>query len=279
MNKSYYLLLSLFIASCNNNEPEPESETFMQIASITNKAGYISRQYSYDSYGRITTYISIFPAETITAKYEYISDNLVKITTKDINFGRNGIYDIVRTYQDNLHLENGRATYCEGVFSQTEQNKAPFEKKYRHEFNYTSGNLLNVIKWTEWNKDGDNWAEDKPWSWENFYYWENGNLVNIEDCNGHSYPSVTYTLNYDDVSGIQNVVPVPMGLYQYSPLQLKGIFGAQPVSLISKIYRDDSLNGTASTSYQYEFEDNRITKYQESRDNGMTETYSVLWTK
>ena len=279
MKKSYYLLLSLFIASCNNNEPEPESEIFMQIASITSEEDYISHQFSYDSYGRIVTYRSIFPAEAVTVEYEYVSDNLIKITTKDIDFGRNGIYDIVRTYQDNLYLENGRAAYCEGVFSQTEQNKTPFEKKYRHEFSYTSGNLLNVIKWTEWNKKGDSWAEDKPWTWENFYYWENGNLVKIENFNGHSYPSVTYTLNYDDVSGIQNVVSVPMGLYQYSPLQLKGIFGAQPVSLISKIYRDDSLNGTASTSYQYEFEDNRITKYQESRDNGMTETYSVLWTK
>lgn len=278
MYKIYYLLISLLFVSCSNDEPEPE--TLMQIASITNEGEYISQQFSYDSYGRVVTYRSMYPTETVTVEYEYVSDNLIKITTKDINFGRNGIYDVVRTYQDNLHLESGRAAYCEGIFCQTEQNKTSIEKKYRHEFSYTSGNLLNVVKWTEWNKEGDGWAEDKPWTWENFYYWDNGNLVKIEDFNGNSYPSVVYTFNYTDATGFQNVVPIPMGRYQYIPLQLKGIFGAQSVSLISEVHRDDSFNNTStSTSYRYEFADSRITKYQESRNNGITETFSVIWTE
>lgn len=277
MNKLCYLLIPLIYVSCSNDEPEPE--TYMQIASITNEGEYISQQFSYDSYGRIITYRSIYPTETVTVEYEYVSDNLIKITTKDINFSRNGIYDVVRTYQDNLHLENGRAVYCEGIFCQTEQDKTSIEKKYRHEFSYTSSNLLNVVKWTEWNKEGDVWAEDKPWTWENFYYWENGNLVKVEDFNGNSYPSVTYTINYTDVAGIQNVVPIPIGRYQYIPLQLKGILGAQSVSLISEVHRDDSLNGITSTSYRYEFAGSRITQYQESRGNGMEETFSVLWTE
>lgn len=278
MYKVYYLLISLLFVSCSSDEPE--SETFMQIASITNEGEYISQQFSYDSYGRVVTYRSMYPTETVTVEYEYVSDNLIKITTKDINFGRNGIYDVVRTYQDNLHLESGRAAYCEGIFCQTEQNKTSIEKKYRHEFSYTSGNLLNVVKWTEWNKEGDGWAEDKPWTWENFYYWDNGNLVKIEDFNGNSYPSVTYTFNYTDVAGVQNIVPIPMGRYQYIPLQLKGIFGAQSVSLISEVHRDDSFNNkSTSTSYRYEFADSRITKYQESRNNGITETFSVIWTE
>ncbi|MBO5269010.1 MAG: hypothetical protein J6B13_09670 [Muribaculaceae bacterium] len=278
MYKVYYLLISLLFVSCSNDGPE--SETFMQIASITNEGEYISQQFSYDSYGRVVTYRSMYPTETVTVEYEYVSDNLIKITTKDINFGRNGIYDVVRTYQDNLHLESGRAAYCEGIFCQTEQNKTSIEKKYRHEFSYTSGNLLNVVKWTEWNKEGDGWAEDKPWTWENFYYWDNGNLMKIEDFNGNSYPSVTYTFNYTDVAGVQNIVPIPMGRYQYIPLQLKGIFGAQSVSLISEVHRDDSFNNkSTSTSYRYESADSRITKYQESRNNGITETFSVIWTE
>ena len=276
MNKLYYLLISLIFVSCSNDEPEPE--TFMQIASITNEGEYISQQFSYDSYGRIITYRNMYPAETVTVEYEYVSDNLIKITTKDINFGRNGIYEIVRTYQDNLHLENGRADYCEGIFCQTEQDKTTIEKKYRHEFSYTSGNLLNVVKWTEWNKKGDGWEEDNPWTWENYYYWENGNLVKIEEFNGNSYPSVTYTVNYTAVAGVQNVVPIPMGRYQYIPLQFKGMFGAQSVSLISEVHRDETLNGITSTNYRYGFTDSRITKCQESYSNGMEETFSVLWT-
>lgn len=276
MNKLYYLLISLIIVSCSNDEPEPE--TFMQIASITNEDGSVCQHFSYDSYGRISTCRSIYLAETVTVEYEYVSDDLIKITTKDINFGRNGIYDIVRTYQDNLHLENGRAAYCEGIFCLTEQDKTIIEKKYRHEFSYTSGNLLNVVKWTEWDKKGDGWEEDNPWTWENYYYWENGNLLKVEDFNGNSYPRFTYTINYTDITGVQNVVPIPMGRYQYIPLQFKGIFGAQSVSLISEVHRDDTLNGITSTNYRYEFAGSRITKYQESYSNGMEETFSVLWT-
>lgn len=276
MNKLYYLLISLIFVSCSPNEPE--SETFMQIASITNENESVCQQFSYDSYGRIITYRNMYPTETVTVKYEYVSDNLIKITTKDVNFDRNGIYDLVRTYQDNLYLENGRADYCEGRFCQKEQDKTTIEKKYRHEFSYTSGNLLNVVKWTEWNKRGDGWEDDNPWTWENYYYWENGNLVKIEDFNGNSYPSVTYTINYTDIAGVKNVVPIPMSRYQYIPLQFKGIFGAKSVSLISAIHRYDSLNEITSTCYRYEFAGSRIIQYQESRDNKMEETFSVLWT-
>ena len=87
MYKVYYLLISLLFVSCSSDEPE--SETFMQIASITNEGEYISQQFSYDSYGRVVTYRSMYPTETVTVEYEYVSDNLIKITTKDINFGRN----------------------------------------------------------------------------------------------------------------------------------------------------------------------------------------------
>lgn len=274
--KYLFFILPFIFVSCSNNEPEPE--IFTQIASIANEDGSVCQQFSYDSYGRIVTYRSIFPAETVTVEYEYVSDNLIKITTKDVNFDRNGIYDLIRTYQDNLYLENGHAAYCEGIFCQTEQDKTTIEKKYRHEFIYTSNNLLNVVKWTEWYKEGDGWAEDNPWTWENFYYWENGNLVKIEDFNGNSSPSVTYTINYTDIAGVQNIVTIPMDRYQYIPLQFKGIFGAKSVSLISAIHRDDSLNGVTSTSYRYEFAGSRITQYQKSRDNEMEETFSVLWT-
>ncbi len=276
MNKLYYILISLIIVSCSNDEQEPE--IFMQIASITNEDGSVCQQFSYDSYGRITTYRSTYPTESVKVDYEYVSDDLIKITTKDIVFDYKEFQEMVRTYQDELHLEKGRAVYCEGIFCQTEQDKTSIEKKYRHEFSYTSSNHLNVVKWTEWYKKGDGWAEDKPWTWENFYYWDNGNLVKIEDFNGNSYPSVTYTINYTDVAGIQNVVPIPMGRYQYIPLQFKGIFGTQSVSLISEVHRDDTLHEITYTSYRYEFAGSRFTKYQETRGNGMEETFSVLWT-
>ena len=183
--------LSLIFVSCSKDEPAPD--VFMQIASITDEGGSVGRQISYDSYGRVIGYKCSYPNESVVAEYEYVSDDLVKISTEDIIFGEKGAYDIVRTYHDELHLENGRAGSCDGIFSQRTQDETPFEKKYRHEFNYTSGNLLNTVKWTEWNKVGEEWAEDKPWSWENFYYWDNGNLVKIlTRGNGNLGTNITF---------------------------------------------------------------------------------------
>ena len=269
--------LSLIFVSCSKDEPAPD--VFMQIASITDEDGSVGQQISYDSYGRVIDYRCSYPNESVVAEYEYVSDDLVKISTEDIIFGEKGAYDIVRTYHDELHLEYGRAVSCDGIFSQRERDEAAFEKKYRHEFNYTPGNLLNTVKWTEWNKVGEEWAEDKPWSWENFYYWDNGNLVKIEDYLGHTYPCITYTFGYADFAGSQNVVAIPMGLYQYVPLQFKGVFGPQPAALISEIHRADTFNGNFSTYYRYEIAEGRITNYQESRSNGVSETFSVQWTK
>lgn len=64
MNKLYYILISLIIVSCSNDEPEPE--IFMQIASITNEDGSVCQQFLYDSYGRIVTYRNMYPTETVT---------------------------------------------------------------------------------------------------------------------------------------------------------------------------------------------------------------------
>lgn len=278
LNKiDFILLFPLVLLSCSNDGPEPE--VFMQIASITNETDSKVQQITYDSYGKVISYSYVGSIESIKAEYEYISDNLVKITTKDVIFGQNGDNDIIRIFRDDLHLENGRAVSCDGIFSQIDRDKTPFEKKYRHEFSYTSSNLLNTVKCTEWSRVDDKWAEDKPWTWENFYYWENGNLVKIEDYLGHSYPCITYTLKYADISNVQNVVPIQMGRYQYFPLQLKGIFGSSPVNLIKQVDEADIFDGDFSTFYQYDVVDKRIEKYQEIRKDGVSSTFSVQWTK
>lgn len=272
-----FLFLTPVIAGCSNDEAEPE--VFMQVASIVNEGNSMSQRISYDSYGRVTSYKCLYADESVKADYEYVSDSLIRITTKHVIFGQNGATDIIRTFQDELHLNNGRAIACDGIFSTTEDGDTPFEKKYRHEFNYTSGNLLNTVKCTEWSKNGDKWAEDKPWTWENYYYWDNGNLVKIEDYQGNSSPFHTYTLKYTDITSVRNVVPIPMGRYQYIPLQAKGIFGSQPVNLISEIQNTSIINGTSSTSYEYKVADRKVTEYQESRGNQIFETFSIQWTK
>lgn len=277
MYKSFGLLLFLPLVIVACSEDEPKHQIFMQISTIINASETISRQISYDSYGRVISYKSVSPKESIVSEYVHVSDSLIKITTKYYYSG-----SITRSYtmQDDLHIENGRAVSCDGIFREQVQDELPVEKKYRHEFNYTLDNFLNTIKWTEWYIRGDNW-EDYPWTWENYYYWREGNLEEIEDHLGQSSPTFTYSFKYTDVVGLQNVVPIPMGRYQYFPLQLQGVFGSQPLNLISEIsqihYSDDVYN--MSYKYKYEIVEDRIVNYQEIPSKGMFDEFYVDWTK
>ena len=283
----FIVIITLFMTGCSKEEPS--HEVFMQIKSIICDTGSDNSQFTYDSYGRVISYERVGNNESYFITYEYVSEDLIKITThdviKDYTMSQDGYYeDVIRTYKDELHLEKGRAVSCDGLLSQSGGDKYSFEKKYRLEFGYTRDNLLNWIKHTEWNKSGDNWAEDSPCSWENYYYWEDGNLVKIEDYLGHSYPYITYSLKYGVTTEVQNVVPIPMGGLQYYPLQLKGFFGPMPISLIKEIVRSDASNGNYITEYRYILYDNilnetRIANYVESHNGSESNIFTVQWTK
>lgn len=273
-NFIFILLIPLLLSSCSNND-EPVPDVYSQVAEISN--GESSQNIYYDDYGRVTEYVVTFRDETIKSTYTYISDDLIKIHTEYIIHGFLNGADAVTEYDDEFYLENGRAKYCEGIYSSNRFiDGTLLQKKYKHEFIYTSGNHLNVIKNTEWNKKGDSWAYDKPWSWENYYIWENNNLISVEDCNGKQTPQYIYNYSYSSISGVQNILAVHYGRFQYFPLQLKGYFGSQPQNLIIGIENIRPDNPTTKTSYEYNILDNKITDYTETR-GGNTTNYSVRW--
>lgn len=265
------------VSACTKENPVPK--VFMQVSSITDESGSIHQQITYDSYGRVTSFEYLYKDGSIAAEYEYLSDNLIKITTRDETYWPNGESNSLRIYDDELHLQNGRAVSCDGIFSLSQQGRFFIEKKYLHEFTYTPDNRLNVIKWTQWEKLNDGWAEDNPWTWENFYHWEDGDLTESEDYNGHSYPQITCTFKYDDIAEVQNILPIPMGRHQYFPLQLKGIFGSMPHKLIKEVNRYNNFDGNSTYSYHYNIIDGRIINYQELLENEVINTFSVQWTK
>lgn len=273
------LLLLIFTAVCLvscSNQDEPEPEIFSQVSEITNSSNSISKGITYDAYGRVIKYIAVYSTESISATYTYPSDNLIKIHTQDVIFGQNGVSDILRTYEEELYLENGRASYCEGIFSSNEVGSL-FQKKYRHDFTYTTDNHLNVIKWTEWNKKGDEWVYDKPWTWENYYVWENGNLTEVEDFFGNSKPYYTYKYTYSSMADVQNIIPIHYERFQYYPLQLKGIFGAQPSNPIIGMEQTIDNGTTYKTDYNYNIIDGKIVNYSET-SNGISDDFTVTWT-
>ncbi len=250
-------------------------DVYSQVAEISN--GESSQYISYDDYGRVTKYVITFPDETVKSNYTYISNDLIKIHTESILHGFLNGEDAITEYEDELHLENGRAKYCDGIYSTNKLGGGTvFQKKYKHEFIYTSDNHLNVIKNTEWNKNGDSWAYDRPWSWENYYIWENNNLISVEDCNGKQTPQYIYNYSYSSISGVQNILAVHFGRFQYFPLQLKGYFGSQPKNLIIGMEATRPNAPTSNISYEYNIKDNKITDYIEIQGGNST-SYSVRW--
>lgn len=258
-----YLLLTfllLIITSCSNQD-EPKPTAFTQVSEISN-GSTTSHNITYDEYGRVSKYTAVFSDESVNATYSYPADDIITIHTV---CEQNGVNHILREYEDKIYLENGRASYCDGVFSMTGHDDM-FQKKYRHEFIYTSDNHLNVIKWTEWNREGNDWAYDKPLTWENYYIWENGNLVEVEDYNGNSTPTYTYNYSFSDIEGVQNIIAARLGRYQYYPLQLKEIFGAQSRNLIS-IEKFKSNVLSYEIKYEYNIAASTIIRYLETRNN------------
>ena len=273
-NFIYILLIPLLLSSCSNND-EPVPDVYSQVIEISN--GESSQNVYYDDYGRVTEYVVTFRDVTVKSTYTYISDDLIKIYTENILHGFLYGEDAVTEYEDELHLENGRAKYCDGIYSTNKfGGDILFQKKYKHEFIYTPDNHLNVIKNTEWYKNGDSWAYDRPWSWENYYIWENNNLVSVEDYDGNQTPQYIYNYSYSSISGVQNILAVHYGRFQYFPLQLKGYFGSQPQNLIIGIESILPNTPTTKTSYEYNIHDNKITGYTETRGEDST-NYFVRW--
>lgn len=276
-NVLFIVLASLMLSSCADND-EPTPEVFTQIAEITDGKS-VSHSFLYDDYGRVVKYVASFPDETVSSTYTYVSDDMIKIHTEHaIHYSLNE-EEAQRVYDDEMHLENGRAKYCEGIFSTNQFGQDQvYQKKYRQEFAYTPGNHLNVVKNTEWNKKGDSWADDAPWRWEIYYIWTNNNLTSIEDYAGNNAPAYTYKYNYSSVSGVQNVLPIHLARFQYFPLQLKGYFGAEPANLITGVERIGPDASNSTTTYQYTITDNKITAYIVTQA-GNYNSHSVSWTK
>lgn len=271
----YILLTLLIFSSCSNND-EPTPEVYTQVSKITNGSS-ITQTIIYDSFDQVTRYVSTVFEDEITATYSYPSDNLIKIHTEIItNWGKNN--STTRKYDEEVYLEKGLIAYCDGIFS-TDEFGTIIHKKFRQEFTYTADNHLNVVKWTQWNKKGDDWDYESPWSWGNYYIWKNNNLVTIEDYLGNSSPTYTYNYTYSSVSGIQNVIPLHFGMGQYYPLQLKGYLGLTSENLIAGKETIAPNAPIIKAQYEYDIEQNKVIRYSETRNGILTEDYSVSWTK
>ena len=271
-----FLSILLFLLSSCSKSAEPAYDIFMQVSSIKLDGSSYSRQITYDSYGRVIAYQSLDGPLHLNVEYSYVSDDHVNIHAEELIIGQNGAYNILNTYEEDLHLEKGRADYSEGTVIRQTWDADPYEKKYRHDFIYTMDNHLNVMKITEWEKLEGKWNEETSSTWENYYVWEGVNLVEIEDYSGKYAPQRFYSYCYNSITGVQNILEIPMVYYHYYPFQLKEMFGPMSINLISE-RRISGENSLSVTSYDYDVSNGRIVSYSATSDN-WTDTFTVQWT-
>lgn len=279
----YFLSLSVFaiLTSCSNSDG-PRYRVFMQPSSIASTDVNGSTQtFEYDEYGRIVTWTQTSNSPnvfTYSANYEYPDKNTIKvISEEDFADGTK------RYFSETIQLMNNRASNAEGTFISEVNGDTDMRKTYRLAFEYDNSNHLTVVRHSEVVGIGgdirdDAW--DKAWTWENYLIWEDGNLKEFQDYQGHSslyqttkYDYSTYAVEYPIV------IPSVVNNAHHAPLFMQGVFGLNSINCIKTatiLDKDGSVN--LSRQYTYGFEDGRIIDYTETDSYNTAFSNSISYT-
>ncbi len=115
--------------------------------------------------------------------------------------------------------------------------------------------------------------------------WENGNLKEFQDYQGHStlYQSTKYEYS-EDKATYPIVTHMVINNAHHLPLFMQGVFGSNSVNLVKSVMTfDNQDNLYLSRQYSYEFEQDRISNYTETLFlNSVSYNpvkYTVTWTE
>jgi len=277
-------LLSLLIrSSCTSND-EPTPPVFMLPSSIdSNYASGEHQSFSYDEYGRIVDWALTYNHEAIyTARYSYPDDNTILVNAKEI------LGDNERSLEETIQLINGRALKSEGTFVSMYKGYMELQKTYQLEFEYDPSNHLTVVKHLEVVGIGDDIKDsewEKPWTWENYLIWEDGNLKEFQDYGGSSDIMKTTKFEYlDGVADYPIIIPFVINSAHHLPLFMQEIFGLNSKNLVSIISEYDyAFKTNLQTQYTYEFDQSRVIGYVETHNFNTSHpvpiSYKVYWTE
>lgn len=279
-------LVAIFmLASCSSND-NPDYPVFMLPSSIvTNDANGGNQTFVYDEYGRIVSWTykpNIDHASSYTAQYSYPDDNTIVVQSEETWL------DTKRYFEESINLVNGRAVNSEGTFVCYEYDHMKLRKTYRLEFTYMPSNHLNVVRHSEVVGIGDDVKEnawDNAWTWENYLIWEDGNLKEYQDYQGHS--TVDRTIKYEYTNypvSYPIIIPMVINNAHHQPLFMQGVFGSNSVNLVeSSSVTYSSGNSQLSHHYLYKFEEGRVIEFTETVFSNSTYsnpiTYQVNWTE
>lgn len=281
----FFLLacLCIILASCSDND-EPKPQVYMMPSSIqSDDVNGSSQTFSYDSYGRIISWKQLFDGDNVISTFSYPDNNTIVVKSTET------ILNQERTFNEIITLDKGRASKAEGNLVYDFKNgSGPMRKTYRLEFEYDNfTDHLTEVKHSEVMGIGEDVTDaswEKAWTWCDYLYWENGNLIEVQKYQGHS--SVQKTIKYEYSSyGVLYPVIIPsvINSYHHLPLFMQGVFGLNSNNFVSSAtYLDAAGNITRSCDYIYEFENGYVKSYTETYCNGEAIsspiTYNVTWT-
>ena len=275
-----YALNGVIITSCadsdNATSQEPPGGPETPAAGRVNAlvSDDLCQKFNYDDKRRITTAEFTVPGaddnEGLFVHYDYSDDGAIGLRYSDYSY-EDG-HSRFRKWDETLRLPaNGLADYCEGIFEATVNSYPELTAKYKIEFHYDADKQLVDAKHYQWTMAYGGYDMEHPWTWYEWFVWENGNLVRHEDCDGSSKPKHINELTYLEWPADDAVSPLIYSTFNraYGPLQAAGIFGANSKNLVKIVRHTSNADLSPSIinkiSFAYHFDDNgRITNYNET---------------
>lgn len=279
----YFFSLALFVilTSCSNND-EPGYSVFMQPSSIASTdVNGGSQTFEYDEYGRIIFWTQTPNSQNgfaYSAKFDYPDKNTIKVIFEE--YVMNGSK---RCFRETIKLANNRASSAEGTFISEVNGNTDMRKTYRLVFEYDNSNHLAIVRHSEVvgiDSDIRDDAWDKAWSWENYLIWEDGNLKEFQDYQGHS--SLYRTTKYDySIYAVEYpiIIPFVVNNAHHTPLFMQGVFGLNSTNCVKTVtILDKDGNMNLLRQYTCEFEDARIIEYTETNSYNTAFSNSISYT-
>ncbi len=253
-----YVMLAIVFAgsilvSCSGKEEEVVSDDNLMVSMISGSDGS-KEVFQYDYRGRVVRWECLSGEEDnvdYKVTYAYPSEDEVVIeSTSDMA----SIH--LDDFKETLHLVDGRAAYCEGVFrsSLNLDGRSSFEKVYRVDFRYDADNHLVDIKHTEQYSENGTVIDiyyNTPWIWENHFVWEDGNLIRYDDYLGTTKVYYSTVYSYSDIVATP-CVKLPLVTYgHHLPLQTAGLFGVNSRNFVSHMNKVSRHPNEVTVSIDY----------------------------
>lgn len=272
-----FLILSMAITSCNNDDDQLPPSTQYRISFIYSDE--TTQSFDYNSAGNVKEwhYLDTSTSQTIAkASYNYDTDgNSVKIDAEELHGNQKWIFDEVLSLNT-----DGTAKSAEGIAElfRVEDNDLLMKKKYSVVLNYNELKQLESIQIEE-KHISDKGDDSHPLKWNIDLVWSNNNIIECREYSNPTSPLKIYEYTYYVGSGVNYapIVQYPILRAYYTPLQYQGYFGVQSKDLVKKATVDKNYSTEYSFNISTNSTNSMVEDYFEKFPSGKETKYTIGW--